>query len=213
LLFAPGKTNADYQALQLEESAPFAGGDYQVDQASADAVTLSKESPLHQLIAGADPKSILAVTKILQFENKEHGFDVRCRLNLALKDTEYIAEGAGNSANILVGLEIVINLLAPNVPDRYIEFAGARKPLEWSGVVDGKKLRIADEWQNVAVDVEAHCASHFWISPIQTVSESEEGFERVYQGSQILGVWNVMLDPAKPWSTETVLHISKTHNS
>ncbi len=213
LLFDPGKTHADYEALHLEESAAFAGGDYQVDQASAAEVTLSKEAPLRQLIAGADPKSILAATKVLQFEKKDHGFNVRCRMDLALKDTEYISEGAGGSAQILVGLEIVINLLAPNVPDRYIEFAGARKPLEWSGVVDEKKLRIADEWQNVAVDVEAPCVCHFWVSPIQTVSESEEGFERVYQGSQILGVWNVTLDPAKPWSAETVLHISKTHNS
>ncbi|HTC62477.1 MAG TPA: alpha-amylase/4-alpha-glucanotransferase domain-containing protein [Candidatus Saccharimonadales bacterium] len=213
LLFAPGKTHTDFEALRLEESAPFAGGDYQVAQASAEEVTLSKEAPLRQLIPGADPKSILAATKILQFEKQDHGFDVRCRLELALKDTEYIAEGAGGSAQILVGLEIVINLLAPNVPDRYIEFAGARKPLEWSGMVDGKKLRIADEWQNVAVDVEVPCVCHFWVSPVQTVSESEEGFERVYQGSQILGVWSVTLDPAKPWSAETVLHISKTHNS
>jgi alpha-amylase len=109
-------------------------------------------------------------------------------------------------------LEVVINLLAPNVPDRYIEFAGTRKPLEWSGVVEEKKLRFADEWQNVAVDVEAPSACHFWISPIQTVSESEEGFERVYQGSQILCLWNVTLDPSKPWTAETVLHVSKAHN-
>ncbi|HEX3375556.1 MAG TPA: alpha-amylase/4-alpha-glucanotransferase domain-containing protein [Candidatus Acidoferrales bacterium] len=213
LLFAPGKKHADFEALRLEESAPFAGGDYQVDQASADEVTLSKEAPLRQLNAGADPKSILAATKVLQFEKQDHGFDVRCRLELSLKDTDYIAEGAENSTHFLVGLEIVINLLAPNVPDRYIEFAGARKPLEWSGVVDEKKLRIADEWQNVTVEVDAPSTCHFWISPIQTVSESEEGFERVYQGSQILGVWSVRLDPAKPWSGETVLHISKTHTS
>jgi alpha-amylase len=212
LLFAPGKTHADFEALRLEESAPFAGGDYHVDQASAEEVTLTKEALLRQVNAGADLKSILAATKILQFEKQEHGFDVRCRLELALKDAEYMAEGADDAVNILVGLEIVINLLAPNVPDRYIEFAGVRKPLEWSGVVEEKKLRIADEWQNVAVEVEAPGACHFWISPIQTVSESEEGFERVYQGSQILGLWNVKLDPSKPWSAETVLHVSKAHN-
>ncbi len=32
-------------------------------------------------------------------------------------------------------------------------------------------------------------ASEFWIAPIETVSESEGGFERVYQGSQILALW------------------------
>jgi alpha-amylase len=75
-------------------------------------------------------------------------------------------------------------------------------------VVDGSTVRFADEWQNVAVEIEARGASQLWISPIETVSESEEGFERVYQGSQILGVWNVMLSPTEPWSAETVLHVT-----
>ena len=68
-------------------------------------------------------------------------------------------------------------------------------------------MRLVDEWQDVAVEIEARGASQLWISPIETVSESEEGFERVYQGSQILGVWNVTLDPAEPWSAETVFHV------
>ena len=80
--------------------------------------------------------------------------------------------------------------------------------MEWSGVVDGQLVRLADEWQDVAVEIEARGASQVWISPIETVSESEEGFERVYQGSQILGVWNVTLSPTEPWSAETVLRVS-----
>jgi 4-alpha-glucanotransferase len=47
-----------------------------------------------------------------------------------------------------------------------------------------------------------------WVAPIETVSESEEGFERVYQGSQIMGVWEVDLSSAEAWSAETVLHVS-----
>jgi 4-alpha-glucanotransferase len=73
--------------------------------------------------------------------------------------------------------------------------------------VDGQCVRLVDEWQDVAVEIEARGASQLWIAPIETVSESEEGFERVYQGSQILGVWNVTLDPAQPWSAETSLHV------
>jgi alpha-amylase len=119
---------------------------------------------------------------------------------------------AGDSpgpAQFRVGLELVLNLLAPDVPDRYIEFAGQRKPLEWSGVIDGSQVRLADEWQDVAVEIETRGASQIWISPIETVSESEEGFERVYQGSQILGVWNVTLNPAESWRAETLLRITK----
>ena len=208
LLFAPVKTHADFEALRLEESAAFAGGDYRVEQATAQEIKLSMEAPLRQVIAGADPDCILRVAKVLKFENHDRGFDVRCRINLAPKGSAPPVPGSSGPTQFTVGLEIVVNLLAPNVPDRYIEFAGERKPLEWSGIVDGPRVRFVDEWQDVAVEIEARGASQLWISPIETVSESEEGFERVYQGSQILGVWNVTLDPTETWSAETILHIS-----
>jgi hypothetical protein len=166
------------------------------------------EAPLRQVIAGADPGCILGAAKVLQFENHEHGFDVRCRVDLAPKGPAPPAPGTNSPAQFTVGLEIVLNLLAPNAPDRYFEFAGSRQLLEWSGVVEGPRVRLADEWQDVAVEIEARGASQLWISPIEKVSESEEGFERVYQGSQILGVWNVTLSPTEPWSAETVLQVS-----
>jgi hypothetical protein len=213
LLFVPGKTHADFEALRLEESAALAGGDYRVEQATAEEIQLSIEAPLRQVIAEVDPECILRATKVLQFENHENGFAVRCRVDLAPKGSTPPAQRPSGPAQFIVGLEIVVNLLAPNVPDRYFEFAGGRKPLEWCGVVDGPRVRLADEWQDVAVEIEARGASHLWISPIETVSESEEGFERVYQGSQILGVWNVTLGPTEPWSAETVLRVSPARSA
>ncbi len=210
LLFAPGKTHAEYEALQLAESAPFAGGDYKVEEAVADEIKLSMEAPLLQVIADVDAKCILRALKVLRFENHERGFDVGCRIDLALNGAAPVDSGP---VQFTVGLEMVVNLLAPNVPDRFIEFAGDRKPLEWSGVVDGPRVRLADEWQDVAVEIEAGGANHLWIAPIETVSESEEGFERVYQGSQILCVWNVTLGPTETWSAETVLRVSKARSS
>jgi alpha-amylase len=135
--------------------------------------------------------------------------DVRCRLELARCGSEPLAAENVSPLKFMAGLEIVLNLLAPNVPDRYFEFAGKREALAWSGVVEGSQLRVVDEWQNVAVTIDAPGASHLWLAPIETVSESEEGFERVYQGSQILVIWPVQLMPAAKWSAETVLHVTK----
>jgi len=204
LLFAKGKTHADFEALRLEESAVFAGGDFQVQQATPQEVKLCAEAPLTGVAAGAGPACTLHVEKILKFEPVEKGFDVTCRLDLT-------RTGAGPEAapvSFQVGLEVVLNLLAPNVPDRYFEFAGGRQPLEWSGVVEGSCVRLADEWQNVAIKMESREAGQLWVAPIETVSESEEGFERVYQGSQILGVWPVDLGSTDKWSAETVLHVT-----
>ncbi|PYU36614.1 MAG: hypothetical protein DMG28_00285, partial [Acidobacteria bacterium] len=56
--------------------------------------------------------------------------------------------------------------------------------------------------------LEAPQAHQFWIAPIETVSESEEGFERVYQGSQILVVWSAELGAQAVWKGRVVLHVA-----
>ncbi|HEV2522137.1 MAG TPA: alpha-amylase/4-alpha-glucanotransferase domain-containing protein [Candidatus Acidoferrales bacterium] len=208
LLFAQGKTHADYEALKLEESAAFAGGDYLVQEASAQEIELSLQAPLRHVIAGAEPGWMLGVTKTFQFEDQKQGFAVHCRLDLTPTALGSSPPAPEAPACFTVGLEIVLNLLAPNIPDRYFEFAGGRKPLEWSGVVEGACVRLTDEWQDVSIEIEARGASQLWISPIETVSESEEGFERVYQGSQILGLWPVIPNFTEPWSAETILRVS-----
>jgi 4-alpha-glucanotransferase len=212
LLFANGKTHADFEALRLEESAVFAGGDYETPPATArdvNDIRLFLDGPLTGFVAGAGPGCNLHVEKTLTFAPAQKGFDVTCRLDLTRTGKAPKAAGSDASpVSFMVGLEVVLNLLAPNVPDRYIEFSGERQPLEWSGVVDGPSVRLTDEWQNVSVEMESHGAGQLWIAPIETVSESEEGFERVYQGSQILGVWAVDFSSAEKWSAETVLHVT-----
>jgi hypothetical protein len=208
LLFSTGKVHADYEALHLEESAIFAGGNYQVERATPHDVKLALEAPLCHAIPGGSPGDKLRAVKAFQFGWHKKGFDVSCRLNLERSGSEFRAAETIAPVQFIVGLEIVLNLLAPNSPDRYFEFPGKRHPLAWSGVVEGSHLRVVDEWQDVAVTLEAPCASHLWVAPIETVSESEEGFERVYQGSQILAVWPVELVPSGKWSGETVLHIT-----
>ena len=106
---------------------------------------------------------------------------------------------------------MILNFLAPREQDRYFETPGGRHPLAWSAAVSGgetgSRLRIVDEWQNVAVTLEAPLAQEFWITPIETISESEEGFERVYQGSQILAVWPLELTGSKPWTAEVSMRV------
>ncbi len=208
LLFSAGKTHADYEALRLEESAAFAGGDYQVERATSHDVQLSLEAPLSLAIPGGGPGDNLHAVKAFQFRWHKKGADVACRLDLQRSGSESGSAEAAAPPQFMVGLEIVLNLLAPNVSDRYFEFAGKRHALAWSGVVEGSHLRVVDEWQDVAVKIEAAGASHLWVAPIETVSESEEGFERVYQGSQILAVWPVELIASGKWSAETVLHVT-----
>ena len=102
-----------------------------------------------------------------------------------------------------------MNFLAPSSHDRYFEVAGERHPLRWSAVAPGSRLRMVDEWQGLSVTLTAPHAQEFWITPIETVSESEEGFERIYQGSQIVAVWPVDLASGAEWHGQLNFNVER----
>jgi alpha-amylase len=208
LLFEHGKKHADYEAVQLDEDATFAGGEYRAEEVARDHARLSIEVPLDPPVLPGERCTKLRAVKTMTFTSAADTCDVACRLELARCGAESHPVGSDAPLRFMVGLEIVLNLLAPNEPDRYFEFSGNRRALAWGGVVEGTRLRLVDEWQDVAVTIDAPGASHLWVAPIETVSESEEGFERVYQGSEILAVWPVELNPSEKWSSETVLHVA-----
>ncbi|MGA9593576.1 MAG: alpha-amylase/4-alpha-glucanotransferase domain-containing protein, partial [Candidatus Acidiferrales bacterium] len=58
------------------------------------------------------------------------------------------------------------------------------------------------------VTLAAPDAKEFWLAPIETVSESEDGFERIYQGSQILAVWPVELASGAQWDGHLRLSVA-----
>jgi 4-alpha-glucanotransferase len=73
--------------------------------------------------------------------------------------------------------------------------------------VPGPVLKMEDGWQRLRIGLHGPFAEEFWITPIETVSESEDGFERVYQGSQILAVWRPSLNQQKSWSARLMWRI------
>lgn len=211
LLFDKGKTHRDYDHLQLGESAVFAGGEYQVGEVAADHTTLWMEGALEPGLSELSQGRRLRASKKFTFSAEGENCEAGCSLELQPLLDEASPSPAGRSFSLMVGLEVVLNLLAPSEPDRYFEFPGSRHALSWSGVLESTRLRIVDEWQDVAVELEAPGAAHLWVAPIETVSESEDGFERVYQGSQIMAVWPAEIAPGQHWTAETFLHIRPAH--
>lgn len=92
-------------------------------------------------------------------------------------------------------VESVFSLLAGNAPDRYFSFPdrGLSEPhLASTGAEENvSSFRMVDEWLNIAIRFRFEPAAVLWRFPVETVSNSESGFERVYQGSVIVPVWEV----------------------
>jgi len=209
LLFPNEKTRAEYNAIRLEESGSVAGGGYVVKKFAGSRIVVEIDSPLE--MPGVDPPRSIHIEKELNFNSNGGDCGINCALRISLPESS-----AGEAVKFQAGLEIIVNFLAPNESDRYFE-AGEdknreRHPLNWEGETSEQSLRVMDEWQNVSATLEAPTAKKFWICPIETVSESEEGFERVYQGSQILAVWPVELQAGAEWRGQLTLRIAKAHS-
>ena len=86
---------------------------------------------------------------------------------------------------------VLRHYMARTQSDRFFETANGPQGLRFSGELPGPILHMEDGWQKVRITLHAPGTDNFWIAPIETVSESEEGFERVYQGSQILARWRL----------------------
>jgi 4-alpha-glucanotransferase len=180
-LFDPAKGPAEYEALLLQEDPGFAAGTFSVEESSARGAELVREGYLMFGGANSDSTTELSVTKQFSFGPAPRGCEIACELRLKFKSSL--------QRPMALGLESVANFLAPGAADRFFETPDGKQDLRFTGSVPGPTLRMEDGWQRVKIALHAPGAQHFWVAPIETVSESEEGFERVYQGSQILAVW------------------------
>jgi hypothetical protein len=199
LLFDPARTHADYEALELQEDPGFAGGPYAVSISDPHNAELFRAHALtlHGKNETSDVK--LSLIKQFSFGPAPNGCEVACEIILRLKELP--------AKPFAVGIESIVNLLAPAEPDRFFETPAGRQNLRFSGALPGPILRMEDGWQRVRVALHAPLAEDFWVAPIETVSESEEGFERVYQGSQILAIWRPTFSAQKAWSARLVWRI------
>ena len=199
LIFDPSRTHADYETLELHEDPGFAGGAFIIQNSDPHDVELFREDTLalRGKTESAGPKLLLI--KEYSFGPVPNGCEVVCEVVLKLEEPL--------EKPIALGIESIINLLAPAEPDRFFETPAGRVNLRFSGALPAPVLRMEDGWQRVRIALHALSAKEFWVAPIETVSESEEGFERVYQGSQILAVWHPGLTTQKSWSVRLTWRI------
>src|SRR5215468_2170047 len=199
LVFDPKRTHAEYESLQLMEDPSFAAGEFAVQSSGPFHADLTRETT----IRANHPSSIATpvfVTKRFSFSPAPGGCEVSCEVGLKLKEPL--------DRPAIVAVETIVNLLAPTEADRFFETPSGPQSLRYSGALPSPVLHMQDGWQKIRVTLHAPGSENFWIAPIETVSESEDGFERVYQGSQILARWRLstqkILSARVVWRLETI---------
>lgn len=114
---------------------------------------------------------------------------------------------------IWFGPEFNFSLLAGRARDRYYEVEGVvldDNTLASQGSLgDVSQIKLVDAWQGFGVSLELEKPSLLWRFPIETVSQSESGFEKTYQSSVLLPSWQFQLQPGERWQVKLVLRIEE----
>ena len=180
---APATTPVAFARAGETELGDFRDGEFTVRHLEPGAITLSREGS----VAG-QPFTVTRTTWL-------GGGRLDPELGM-----ELVIEHRGTEAvETRLGLELATHLLGGGGnPSAWYDVAGARSAHDGTGEAAGTSgIGYGNDWVGVQVAATAVPAGDAWWSPIETVSNSESGFERVYQGSTLLISWTVTLVPGE----------------
>jgi 4-alpha-glucanotransferase len=92
-----------------------------------------------------------------------------------------------------------LTLLAAEAPDRLLIANGIEGPINQTAVHPAaRSFTLKDGWQSFSLTAEMDTASELWSFPIETVSQSESGYERTYQGTSLTFVTDLEVGTDEP---------------
>ena len=107
------------------------------------------------------------------------------------------------------GVEFSFALLAGNAEDRFYCYSGEKHLLGDDFLAENiNEIGIEDQWIGVKFDLKFDKTASVFAYPINTISQSESGFEKVYQSSAVIPVW--WIDLKKGESAEFIINLEVT---
>jgi alpha-amylase len=121
----------------------------------------------------------------------------------ATLEIAYLLEGLPSDRTLHFGVEFNFAGLPSHAADRYF-FQGQRQQLgELHTQLDldaSCELCLTDQWLGIDVRMAADQPTAWWTFPVETVSQSEGGFELVHQSVVVHPHWHVRGDAQGRWS-------------
>lgn len=106
------------------------------------------------------------------------------------------------------GVEFCFGLLAGHSSDAYYRDLTPSpspkrrgEPLDSRGEIEAEGIALVNEFLGLEITLGLRASSRLWRMPVETISLSEAGFERVYQASCVLPLWDIALKPDEKWQT------------
>ena len=193
-LVDPETSQDDFAAARYAERGDLADRPYAVEALEPGCVRLARDGEVRP--RGGDPRP-LRVEKTFRFSGERLAPQVELELRVTNRSAARI--------ETTLAVEWALNLLGGGGnPDAYYRSGATRTPHDGSGAAEGiEAIGFGNDW--LGIDAEATVAppAGAWWQPIETISNSEAGFERVYQGSALVFRWPLRLDPGEAFEART----------
>ncbi len=112
-----------------------------------------------------------------------------------------VTNKGAHPVELFLAVELNLTLLAGDADDRFYEIPGKTlesKKLSSIGAVPGADgIDLVDRWSQFRIMLRFPETTELWRYPIETVSQSEGGFEANYQGSCVAPTWKFALSPGE----------------
>jgi len=102
------------------------------------------------------------------------------------------------------------------VENRYFHGVGGHKGQRFGNLstnldlTDGTEIGLYDDWLGLDVRLKTNRPTDFYAFPIETVSQSVEGFELVHQSVAVQPHWRFVTDETGVWSVEMQIEVDTT---
>ncbi len=201
---APETTLEDFKRGAFHEAGDFTSEEYEVRtpvpgrSAKEFAVNLSRRGRVESQGTAA----AISIQKGYHFSRSEAEIRVQYR----------IVNESERAVALWWGVEFNFTLLAGDAPDRFY-FQPGQELAENRMVSEGELPSVAsfglrDDWQKFGLLFTFKPEMDVWRFPVETISQSEDGIERNYQGSCLLAHRKLNLEPGKSCEQTLYLKIS-----
>jgi 4-alpha-glucanotransferase len=192
---AIGTTLEDFARAQFEDQGDFVRGVYfteaHVEGGSATA-TLAREG---QVRSGAERLPV-QVTKTLALDGGVPALGVQYRVTN--NGTRQLTTRFGSEQNFALhaghGYGCYYQVPGHELADAYLDSQGE--------ILGAEAISMTLEYRGMRVEMRWSKPATLWRAPVETIVYALEGYERSYQSSCVLPLWDLDLAPGETWEVE-----------
>ena len=194
------------------ENGDFVNQTYTVDKCSKSGIVLSRQGTLCEdcLRIGTASPCEKPMVKECSFGIKKA---IKVKSNSEIEIDYELSNPNKDILNVWFGVEFNLTLLAGNDKQRYYSIPQkdiSSEPMNTTKELDGlTELDLVDEYNKFKTRMSWSVPSILWRFPIETVSRSESGLERTYQGSCIMPSWKLKFNPEQTLNLKLTLSIGE----